>query len=209
MQEEKARHTYDPYSTHQPVLYEALLKTKGSVAEFGCGYGSTALLHRFCAKHNRQLFSLESNREWLAKFIEYATAQHEFIFVDDWGNALVDVRDEPWAYCDVALIDQDPWVARHWTIQAIKDTTKFIVLHDCDYFPEHGIFGKSLGKLNGSKDRGLRTYDDVFEYYKEFFPLEPWPYTPTGPPTLLASNFENCGWEMDFKKYELAGALRP
>lgn len=209
MQEEKARHTYDPYSTHQPVLYEALLRTSGPVVEFGCGHGSTVLLHRFCAKHNRQLFSLESNGEWLAKFIKYAAPRHTFIYVDDWVNALVDVRGEPWAYCEVALVDQHPWRARHLTIQAIKDTTKFIVLHDCDYFPGGGFFGKSLKKLSGAKDRGLRTYDDVFEYYKEFFPLEPWPYPPTGPPTLLASNFESCDWDVDFKKYELACVLMP
>lgn len=209
MQEEKARHTYSEYCTHQPVLYEALLRTSGPVVEFGCGYGSTMLMHQFCAKHDRQLYTLESDREWLAKFIEYATPQHSFIYVDDWSNALVDVRDEPWAHCDVALVDQHPWEARHLTIQAIKDTTKFIALHDCDYFPGNGIFGKSLKKLNGSKDRGLRTYDDIFKYYKEFFPLEPWPYPPTGPPTLLASNFESCDWDVDFKKYELASALMP
>lgn len=202
----KARHTYDSYSTHQPVLYEALLRTSGSVIEFGCGHGSTPLLHRVCEKHGRKLLTLESDRDWLDKFVEYATPQHTHIYVGDWDDILANDEIMAGPY-DLAFIDQSPWKARHATILALKDTAKFIVLHDCDYFPEHGLFGKSLKGLNGSNDRGLRVYDDVFKHYKEFFPLEPWPYPRTGPPTLLGSNFENCDWDVDFKKYELAEAL--
>ena len=75
------------------------------------------------------------------------------------------------------------------------------MLHDCDYFPANHVFGTVIRPLTGTRDRGERKYDDVFKYYKEFFPLEPWPYAPTGPPTLLASDAEPCDWEIDYSKY--------
>jgi len=203
----KARHTYDSYSTHQPVLYEALLRTSGPVIEFGCGLGSTPLLHTFCARQCRELVSLESDEEWLGRFAEYVAPWHMFVHVDNWDNVLM--SDEiVTSHYSLALVDQSPWEARHTTILALRDVVKFIVLHDCDYFPEHRMFGESLRALNGPDDRGLRTYDDIFEHYKEFFPLEPWPYPRTGPPTLLGSNFEDCDWDVDFVKYELVEALK-
>lgn len=202
----EARHVYDAYSTHQPVLYEALLRTSGPVIEFGCGHGSTILLHRYCEEHGRKLYTLESDKEWLDVFTECATHHHEFIHVDDWDTILADgeITTRPYS---IAFVDQSPFEARYSTILALKDTTKFIILHDCDYFPEHGIFGENLDTLNGIHHLGHRTYDDVFVYYKEFFPLEPWPYPRTGPPTLLASNFEKCDWDVNFERYRLAVAL--
>jgi len=195
-----ARFTYDAYSTHQPVLYEAVLRTHGAVMEFGCGHGSTIMLHKLCAKHGRKLVTVESNEEWMDKFIEYRTSNHEFIQVSNWEAALQDIRHLAMQY-DVVFIDQAPWEARYSTIQAIKDSTKYIVLHDCNYFPEHGIFGKNVHGLNGANSRGSRTYGDVFKYWNEYFPLEPWPHPHTGPPTLLASNFKSCDWDIDFKNY--------
>lgn len=196
----KARHTYDPYSTHQPVLYEALLRTSGPVIEFGCGHGSTPMLHHHCTEHRRKLITLESDKKWLHKFFLPDEMYHKFIYVQDWDVVLASDEIIATAW-DVAFVDQAPWEARYATILALKDIARFIVLHDCDYFPEHGVFGENVRGLNGPKDRGLRTYDDVFRYYKEFFPPEPWPHPRTGPPTLLASNFESCDWNVDFGKY--------
>jgi len=195
---EPARHLHDPYATHQPVLYVALLRTEGPVIEFGCGYGSTPLLHRVCKRHGRKLTTLENNRDWLDRFSEYATDWHQFVHATDWQTVLADIVGQPYG---LAFVDQAPFEARHATILTVKDTARFVVLHDCDYFPEHGLFGKPLAWINGTRDRGHRIYDDVFKHWQEFFPLEPWPYPPSGPPTLLASNFEPCDWEIDFEKF--------
>ena len=197
---EPARHTYDQYATHQPVLYTALRRTGGPVIEFGCGDGSTPLLHRYCEARQRELVTLDTDEGWLNKYAGYESEFHRLLHVKDWAVILSDdhIVDRRYA---VAFVDQSPWAARHLTIQAIKYTARFIVLHDCDYFPEHGLFGKSLAVLNGPTDRGERTYDDVFKYWREYFPLQPWPYPRTGPPTLLGSNFEPCNWEIDFRQY--------
>lgn len=197
---EKARHLYDAYATHQPVLYTALCHTGGPVIEFGCGHGSTPLLHRYCEARKRELLSLDTDRGWLELFVPLASRWHKFVHVHDWVSALSDDRivGRPWA---VAFVDQSPWEARHLTLVAIRHTARFIVLHDCDYYPEHGLFGTNHAPLGGTHNRGRRTYDDMFKWWREYFPLEPWPYERTGPPTLLGSNLEACDWQVDFSQY--------
>ena len=199
----KARFVWDWFSTHQPVLYEAFLRTEGLIVDFGCGEGSTRLLHELCKPTKRHLITFDNNKEYLSKYEDCATSWHEIIFVDSWVKLLLTHEDKPWLNCDVALIDQAPYEARTLTVQVIKDTAKFVLIHDCDYFPGHGIFGSNVDPIDGAQHRGKRTYGDVFQYYKEFFPLEPWPYPPTGPPTLLASNFESCDWDVDYEKYAM------
>jgi len=194
---DKARHLWDQYATHQPVLYEALLRTDGPVIEFGCGYGSTPLLHRYCERHKRRLLTIDTSADWLDKFYHYSSRLHWIVPTLDWKATLSGIVN-----CSVAFVDQEPWEARWWTIQAIKDKVKFIVLHDCDYFPAHGLFGESITPIKGPGDTGERSYDDVFKYWREYFPLEPWPYPVTGPPTLLGSNFEPCDWDIDFARYQ-------
>ena len=194
-----ARWTYDQYATHQPVLYTALKHTGGPVIEFGCGHGSTPLLHRYCVAHQRELLTLDTDRGWLDPMAnDYHDLSHWYIYVNDWAEVLSDERIVGRAW-SVAFVDQSPWEARHLTIQAIKHTARFIVLHDCDYYPEHEMFGKSLAPLNGSQQRGERDYGDVFKYWAEHFPPDPWLYERTGPPTLVGSNFEPCDWAVDWE----------
>ena len=200
-----ARHTYDGFSSHQPVLYETVKRTAGNVLEFGCGYGSTPMLHNLCKKSGKKLLSLESDAEWVESFKNYETEWHEFILVTDWKEALEGIDLDSY---EVAFIDQDTMGARYSTIMALKDKVKFLVLHDCHWYPEHGFFGKVIRPIQGSEDigeRGLedigeRDYGDLFKYWHEWFPS---PY----PPTLLASNFESCAWEIDFEQYKLASFL--
>ncbi len=201
----KARHIYDGFSSHQPVLYEAVKRTEGAVLELGCGYGSTPMLHELCKKEGRKLLSLESNEEWLQQFSEYETSWHRFTHVTDWDTTLDRISTEEY---DVVFVDQDPYEARVSAIKVFKDKAKFIVLHDCHWFPEGGFFGKSIRKFGGPEDIGRRTYDDLFEYSKEFCPPGAYgrQYSEWGP-TLLASNFESCNWDIDYGDYELAESL--
>ena len=197
----KARFTWDPFSTHQPVLYEAVLRTEGAILEFGCGDGSTRLLHHLCAEQKRSLFTFDNDWKWLSRYKEYETDWHKLIYVDDWDKLLVNVGRRSWMYCDIAFIDQGPFEARATTLMLVKETARFVVLHDSDYFPGTGLFGINHDPINGIGHPGLRTYEDVFKYWREFFPLEPWPHPPTGPPILVGSNYEKCDWEVDFQKY--------
>ncbi|MBI9087014.1 MAG: hypothetical protein JEZ11_25695 [Desulfobacterales bacterium] len=191
-------HRTNNFATHQPVLYSAVQRSKGPVAEFGCGYGSTPLLHKFCAEQGRPVVTFESNAEWIDKIrAEFASDTHWFIEVEDWETIVRHpiVQQTDWG---LLFVDQAPFEARLWTVKALGDLPAYFVIHDCDYFPEHGLFGTAHRKLAGPHDTGIRTYDDVFSSYKEFFPLPPWPYAPTGPPTLLASNHFDCDIDIDF-----------
>ena len=177
----KARFLHDQYSTHQPVLYEAVKRTSGPVVEFGCGFGSTPLLHGLCGE--RKLLSAETDIRWLVGFLHLACPRHRFVFVQNLDDLLLDIANVPWS---VAFVDQGTWDARVQTVLALKDKAKFIVLHDCDYFVK----------------KAMLDYDEVFKSHKVFLPLKPWPYKPTGPPTLLASNFEDCDWDIDYNEYK-------
>lgn len=200
----KARHTYDGFSTHQPVLYEAVKRTTGAVIEIGAGYGSTPMLHELCKKDKRRLLTLDDEEEWLDQFSEYQTPWHVFIHVSDWEAILADERVTAGPY-SVAFVDGGP---RGVAIKAFKDKVKFMVMHDAQWLPEQFSCGKTVREFKGVEDPGLRTYDDSFKYYKEFYPLMSyWRQDPICGPTLLASNFEPCDWDINFKDYELAESL--
>lgn len=194
-------HRTNNFATHQPVLYTAVRLSTGPVAEFGCGYGSTPLLHEFCARQGRPVVTFESNAEWLEKIrTEFESDFHWFVPVKDWA-ALVQhpvVRQTAWG---LVFVDQAPFEARLWTLQALSGLPAYFVIHDCDYFPEHDLFGTAHRSIAGPHDTGSRTYEDVFSSWKEFFPLPPWPYPPTGPPTLLGSNHFNCNIDIDFSRF--------
>lgn len=207
-------HRTHPYHTHQPVLYEMAMRTSKPIIEFGCGYGSTELLHEICKKEKRLLVSLDDDWEWLSKFAEKYKSDsewHKFIFVpgkpsptSDSPQHWVDFMntfDQLLKLCnfDICFIDQHPWEARVETLKYMKDKAKFIIVHDCDYFPRVGLFGTTIEPIAGDTP-GVFDFSDVFHYFKVYFPLSPWP-VPTGPPTLLGSDFEPDLPEIDFNEY--------
>lgn len=209
----KFSHWTDPYYTHQPVLYEMAMRTSGPIIEFGCGYGSTDLLHEVCKENKRLLISVDDNLEWLNIFKEKYKGDsewHKFIFVpgklskdsDDpqhWINFLSNFELLKICRFDICFIDQHPWLGRVETIKHMKDKAKFIILHDCDYFPTNGIFGKTIRPIVNNRP-GVFDFSDIFTYSKVYFPLRPWPVW-TGPPTLLGSDYEEKLPDIDFNEY--------
>lgn len=206
-------HRTHPYHTHQPVLYEMAMRTHGPIIEFGCGYGSTELLHEICKENKRLLISLDDNLEWLSIFKEkYSTDSewHQFIFVPGKPSA-ESASAEHWVefmnhldllqkwHFDVCFIDQHPWQARIETINYMKDKARFLILHDCDYFPQEKLFGTTLIPTENNKP-GIFDFSDVFRYFKVYFPPPPWPVW-TGPPTLLGSDVETDLPEIDLNAY--------
>lgn len=88
------------YLSHVPLLSSAITVTSGPVLELGAGFGSTPLLHGLCGSFKRELLTLESDGEWLQKFINFGRSWHHFRsvenFIDlpeykqDWGLVFVD-----------------------------------------------------------------------------------------------------------------------
>jgi hypothetical protein len=174
-------------ATHQPVLWAVAHAANGPIAEFGCGNGSTPFLHEIAGKLGVRLVTLDNNAHWLNRYAPSLESPiHEFRLVDDWAVELARPDwDERWA---LVFVDQDPFEARALTVERLRDSADYVVVHDDDYFAEHGLFGVAIRPLLGPKDPGERDFGDTFASWREFFPPEPWPFRPTGPPTLLGSN---------------------
>jgi hypothetical protein len=180
------------YATHYPVLYAAALATVGAIAEFGSGNTSTELLHRIAADQHRRLITLDDDSAWLNRFAGLASADHELRLVDDWDAELA--KPEWREHWGLVFVDNSPFEARDLVARTLADHADLLVIHDCDFLAiTEGLLGRSLAPLNGPRDRGARDYGDMFASWRELFPPEPWPYRPTGPPTLLASNRRNVG----------------
>ena len=138
----------NPYYTHQPVLHTLLSKTSGSILELGCGEGSTELIHKFSEKYNRRVVSIESNKQWLQPYIEkYTSPNHEFILVnhsiDDWNKITDEMCNSNW---DLVFIDQGIWEPRAYSFKTLKNKANYMILHDCDYYPENKLLGESIEK---------------------------------------------------------------
>lgn len=204
-------HRTNCYCTHHPILFEVVSLTTGPIIEFGCGYGSTDFLHEMCKENKRVLISLDDDLDRIKRFKEKYQGDsewHKIIFVpgkpDDiespehWVKFLYEfLRNTTF---DLCVIDQHPWLGRYETLQFMKDKAKFIVLHDCDYFPRNGIFGRVIRPTIHFYAPGVFDFSDVFKWYKVYFPLYPWPGE-SGPPTLLGSNFEENLPDVDYYNY--------
>jgi hypothetical protein len=214
-------HRTNPYGTHQPVLYEICSQTEGPIIEFGCGNGSTDLLHEICKKQKRLLISVDDNESWLRKYSQKYLGDgyendnsgwHKFFFVagkngndhqncDHWISFLDNAPLLKEIDFDVCFVDQSPWQARLETIKRLRSKSRYIILHDCDFFPEHNIAGRTIVHADGKNNiPGTYVFDDIITYFKLYYPLKPWPLF-SGPPTLLGSDYERNFPEVDYNKY--------
>lgn len=212
------RFSWDLWSTHQPVLSAAAASTSGPIIEFGSGYGSTDLLHEICERDGRILITLDDDLEWLNKFAQKYlgkgyypgnTGWHKFFYVPGKDSAnpdspahwvrflkhfdLLDQMD-----FDVCFIDQSPWLGRYETLKIMKNRARFVIVHDVDYFPGNGIFGKVIKPIKKGIE-GKFDFSDVFSTFRVYFPNPPWP-SDSGPPTLIGSNFETVLPVVDYSK---------
>lgn len=212
-------HRANVFATHQPVLYEIANNTTGPIIEFGCGDGSTGLLHEICRKSKRLLISIDDDFAWISRFMKkylgdgYTSDNsgwHKFFFVP--GRTVKD-NDNPERWIkfldgfellkttqfDLCFIDQNPWLGRFETLKRVKGKARYIIIHDCDYFPMSHIFGKVLEKPSGKKNPGKFDFSDVFTFYKVYDPFVSGYLC--GPSTLLGSDVEANFPDIDFSKY--------
>lgn len=206
----QAKHVYtSPYGTHQHILKELVAKTSGPIIEFGCGDSSTDLLHEMCKDDQRVVVTIDDDLSWLDKFrLKYLgdgyeidnSGWHKFFFVPGKKD---DINPDHWIkffeaseyICSqkysICFVDQSPWLARYETIKRLKDQSQYVVLHDCNFFPEKEIFGRVIVPLDRSRhSEGEFDFTDVFTYFKVYYPDHPWPGN-TGPPTLVGSDVED------------------
>jgi hypothetical protein len=202
-EEYKLRHISGPhaeYATHQPVLHHILSKTNGSILELGCGDSSTELISLFSKKYNRTAISIDSNPRFFQGYKDkYQTDKHSFVLTSDWDATLRTYANQTY---DVVFIDHGSWESRAYAFRLFRYKTKYLILHDCDYFPEHNLLGTCILPFQDQNERGLRDYDSEVTHWREYFP-KVFQYK-TGPPTLLASMTEECADEINFEAESVA-----
>lgn len=116
-------HPVDDFSSHRPVLWRALVHfPAGPFVELGCGAGSTPLLKEYCDKHRRFFFSIETK-------LEYAILWGPNILcVDSWDQFL----EIGTPYIEVLFVDSHPGEERAKLINAYKNKTEAIIVHDTE-----------------------------------------------------------------------------
>jgi hypothetical protein len=182
------------YATHQPFLEAYVRATKGDVLEFGTGEGSTGLLRTLLKGSGRQLISIEDNKEWLDKMMaEYPpTETHTYIYLEPKENGahwkdFLSTFSHP-NQISVTFIDQAPWEARIWTYEALSHQSEYCIIHDVDYFPLNGLFGKITDANLPFSEPSKYDFSEHFVSYAMYFPPPPWTEKNHGPPTLVGTN---------------------
>lgn len=175
----------DPYGTHQPILHRALCETKnseGPIAELGCGFNSTELIHRMAG--SRTVYSLDHTKEWLSKFEHMATQDRRFHLINSWYDIIRYFSSE--TDLSVVFIDQGDWTSRAQCIEFFKNRSEIVLIHDSDYLLSNKLINR---------------YEDHYKHVKTFMPPEPYPYM-TGPPTtVMSNNIDVSKWEIDYNEY--------
>ena len=182
------------FYTHQPVLEEIIKLTNGNILECGCGIGSTLFINNLIKGTNRKLISLESDRNWLNKIKNDFGLDHQMVTVpatnDDTlenANIWVDTIKKLNEDFEVVFIDSSPWLSRKVVWEYFKNKNFVMIIHDFDYFPNNNIIGKTISKTT---ENGIEKIEIEIENikFKLFYPPDNFFPSPTGPPTLVATN---------------------
>jgi len=191
-----------PYYTHQPFLSEILKNTTGNILECGCGHGSTIFIKNLISTNlqiSRKLVTLESDKEWLNKFIYLNDDLHELYNIDAtnddnyenakiWTN-FIDSNLKDYDF-EVIFIDCSPWLSRKEIFEYFKNTSAIIVIHDFDYFPNNNLIGKTISKEYFKRNDSSIQYEkiqmgEMDPYFKLYYPPVEFFVGETGPPTLV------------------------
>lgn len=154
------------YLSHLPMLAAAMNVTSGPVLELGTGLGSTYLLHGLCGATGRKLVSLESDGEWLHRFLNYGRPWHELRKVDSYLD-LPEYR-EPWG---MAFVDHGLYQERGHSVLQLRHVP-LIVVHDTCYPWLYG-YTESLAqyryrwdwKVNGPQTTVISDTQDVRQIF--------------------------------------------
>ena len=171
--------------SHKSVLAVALKRVSRSVLELGAGDCSTPLIHSTLEGRNVKVLTVDDDHTWLSKYEHLKTEFHDFKCISHADiQKFYDNDNEPW---ELVFVDSGSWEARAAAIKKYREIADYLVIHDCNYLPENGIFGKILEPMHQKTRRiGKRDYSDVFKYWIEF---SNWASrTELNPFTLIASN---------------------
>ena len=162
-----------PFSSHQPILIHTLNTIKtGKVLEYGMGWGSTPIIHTICGMQNRKALSVETNINWMNKFLNYQYENHELLHLANrdlckWDHELF--KDK----YSIAFIDGHPEKVRNVFIEKVKNNVDYFVVHDTEE------------ALHGKNPHPIFSYEWDFSGFKHQYHMEN-----GGPASSLLSNLD-------------------
>jgi hypothetical protein len=157
-----------------PLTVSALLST-GDILELGMGMYSTPLLHNLGAHSNRHVVSVETNLEWLQKFIIYnSTRTHKLYHLSKSELNLYGLN-KLWG---LVLVDHGDAAARSLNVLNFSKLAMIVLIHDAEQSSEH-MYNYVKNKLR-----------DAYKYSCKYSPFSSKEKTSTTS-TLILSNFIN------------------
>jgi len=118
----------DSWSSHLPLLWEALEATQGEVIELGIGNGSTPKLHEYCKEKKRSLFSYENSLDWYRKFEHLHDRNHSIEYTQNWVEPIERHRYT----IGVLFSDEAPGEIRKYNIAMFCNTAQVVIAHDAE-----------------------------------------------------------------------------
>ena len=185
-------------------LLDALELKNPLIVEAGSGNHSTGLFVKELKNKDYSLISFENHKNWYTKISKkYSNPSTKFIYIDGLSYQSVEehLENENIKKIDLTFIDSSPLESRTEVKNIVKDISNIVCVHDADYFPHNNMWGKEISEIkfqpknkyfygNIKKENlGSRNYDSDFKYWVEIFPIKPGYFT--GPPLLVASNFQD------------------
>lgn len=123
----------DMVATHLRLLVASALRTKGDIIELGCGWYSTPVLHEIARATNRQLWTVDNQRDWLPPFQPFTKHPgHKLIKVGWWGE-MYEKFPQGQSF-GLAFIDQGQPIEREYAIRNLLKqlSADVFVMHDTE-----------------------------------------------------------------------------
>ncbi len=158
--------------------------------EFGSGYFSTTMLHKYSLEFHRgkrQILTADTKEDWLSKFYKYKTNFHNFRHINPANNGKE--WDTVAANCSkfqygIIFLDHAPGERRVVDLERLCNCSKLIVLHDTEvrniyhYMPgirkyryryESLEFGAGTMVLSNFASGIVNKASQLIEWYSEEF----------------------------------------
>lgn len=108
----------DNNDNHRVLLWKALESTKGSVVEFGSGWGSTVYLREYCQESKREFQTFDNGEAWAHVHSSTYVPNNNWDALSPKGS--------------VILLDHAPGERRGDDMARLKDNFEIIVVHDSE-----------------------------------------------------------------------------
>jgi hypothetical protein len=126
------------YSHQEALAYAAAqaFKDKKDIVEYGIGFGSTPMLHGLTQAIGGHLYSYETDKRWLQKFLCLESSFHDIFHVKTLDSGREPVLPRSVKGIGLVFIDQGegytrPFYAR-WFLEC-PDFHGYVVCHDLDH----------------------------------------------------------------------------